>query len=324
METSARTGEVLITAPVEKRLDEALAASYTVHRLWLADDRAAFLAGVAGKVRVVVTRSMIGADRALMAALPNLELVAVFGVGLDAIDFAAAQEFGVRVTYTPDVLTQDTADYGMALLLALARRVVEGDRFVREGRWLKGLLPNSTRVGGKRIGIVGLGRIGEAVARRAEAFSMEVLYTGPRRKTNVTWTFVPALRDLAGQVDFLVLTCPGGPSTAGMVDAQVLAALGPDGFLINIARASVVDQPALVEALQGGRIKGAALDVFADEPRVPAELLAMNNVILEPHIASTTVETRDAIGELVLANVRAWFAGKALPSPVGGAGVIAR
>lgn len=308
--------EILITAPVEKRLDEALAQSYVVHRLWLAGDRAAFLASVADRVRVVVTRSMIGADRALMSALPRLELVAIFGVGIDAVDLAAAGERGIRVTNTPDVLTADTADYGIALLLALARNIVAGDRFVREGKWLKGMLPNSTRVSGKRLGIVGLGRIGEGVARRAAAFSLEVSYTGPREKPGKPWAYVADLVTLAQQVDFLILTCQGGPQTARIIDAEVLRALGPEGFLINIARASVVDHPALIAALQQGLIKGAALDVFDDEPKVPAALLELDNVIVEPHIASTTVETRAAIGDLVLANVNAWLAGGDLPSPV--------
>lgn len=308
--------EILITAPVEKRLDDALAQSYVVHRLWLASDRTAFLASVAERVRVVVTRSMVGADRALMSALPNLELVAVFGVGVDAVDFTAARELGVRVTNTPDVLTADTADYGIALLLALARKIVAGDRFVREGKWLKGTLPNSTRVSGKRLGIVGLGRIGESVAHRATAFSLEVFYTGPREKAGRPWKYVPDLISLAKQVDFLILTCPGGADTAKIVNAEVLHALGPDGFLINIARASVVDYPALIAALQDGQIKGAALDVFEDEPNVPAALIGMDNVIVEPHTASTTVETRVAIGDLVLANVNAYFAGAELPSRV--------
>ncbi len=308
--------EVLITAAVEPRLDAALSESYVVHRLWLADDPEALLAQIRDRVRVVVTRSVIGADRKLMAALAKLQLIAIFGVGTDAVDLAAARELGIRVTNTPGVLTEDTADYGMALLLALARKIVAGDRFVREGKWLHGLLPNSTRVGGKKIGIVGLGRIGEGVARRATAFGLEVFYTGPRAKPEKPWTYVPSLLELARRVDFLLLTCPGGPETARIVNADVLLALGPDGMLINIARASVVDEPALIAALQNRLIKGAALDVFEDEPRVPAALMHLDNVILEPHIASMTVETRAAIGDLVLANVNACFAGSPLPTPV--------
>lgn len=313
---SVEKGDVLITGPVEQRLDDALAQSYVVHRLWHASDKAAFLASVADRVSVVVTRSMVGADRALMSALPKLELISIFGVGTDAVDFVAAREQGITVTNTPDVLTADTADYGIALLLALARKIVAGDRFVRQGKWLQGLLPNSTRVSGKRLGIVGLGRIGENIAQRAGAFSMEVLYTGPREKPGKPWKYVPNAVALAQQVDFLILTCPGGPETAKLIDAEVLRALGRDGFLINIARASVVDYPALIAALKDGVIKGAAIDVFENEPDVPAEFLEMDNVIVEPHIASTTVETRAAIGDLVLANVNAYYAGKPLLSPV--------
>ena len=308
--------EILITAPVDRRLDDALARLFVVHKLWLEQDTQALLDRIAARVRVVVSRSVFGADRALMAALPQLELIAVFGVGLDAVDLAAARERGIRVTNTPDVLTADTADYGMALLLALARKIVAGDRFVREGKWLQGMLPHSTRVSGKRLGIVGLGRIGAAVARRAAAFSLQILYTGPHQKHDTPWTYVPSLVSLAEKVDFLILTCPGGPGTARIVNAEVLRALGPEGLLINIARASVVDQAALIAALHSGTLKGAALDVFDDEPRVPAALLAMDNVIVEPHIASTTVETRAAICDQVLANVEAYFAGDPLPSPV--------
>lgn len=303
--------EILLTAPVEPRLLADLELLYRVHRLWEAERRDAFLETVDGGIRGVVTRSVIGADEALMAALPALEIVAVFGVGTDAVDLSAARQRGIRVANTPGVLTEDTADYGIGLLLALARRIVEGDRYVRAGRWRNGLLPNSTRVHGKRLGIVGLGRIGAAVARRAEAFSLEVLYTGPRPKPGAPWTYVDNIVSLAEQADFLILTCPGGPETARIIDARVLSALGANGMLINIARASVIDEAALIAALHAGTIKAAALDVFEDEPNVPPALLAMENVIVEPHIASTTVETRMAICDMVLANLAAHFAGKA-------------
>ncbi|WP_048646325.1 2-hydroxyacid dehydrogenase [Nitratireductor soli] len=309
--------EILLTAPVEPRLQADLEAVYRVHRLWEAADKPAFLAAIGKGVRGVVTRSVIGADEALMAALPGLEIIAVFGVGTDAVDLAAARDRAVRVANTPGVLTEDTADYGIGLLLALARRIVEGDRYVRAGKWPAGLLANSTRVHGKKLGIVGLGRIGSAVARRAQAFGMDIRYNGPRAKPVSAWTHVPDLAALAAQVDFLILTCPGGPQTAGIVNREVLAALGPEGMLVNIARASVIDEKALVTALETGAIKAAALDVFADEPNVPEALLAMDNVIVEPHIASTTVETRMAICDLVLANLAAHFAGRTPPGLVG-------
>jgi lactate dehydrogenase-like 2-hydroxyacid dehydrogenase len=255
-------------------------------------------------------------SRSHRAAGAKLELVSVFGVGADKVDLAAAKARGIRVTNTPDVLTEDTADYGIGLLLALARKIVHGDRFVRDGQWQHGLLPNSTRVHGKRLGIVGLGRIGAAVAQRALAFAMEVSYTGPRAKSDLPYRSFDNPKTLAAHVDFLILTCPGGPETAGLVDAELLRALGPEGMLVNIARASVVDETALIAALAHGTIKAAALDVFPDEPNVSDALLALPNVIVEPHIASTTVETRKAIGDLVLANVKAHFSGQGVLTPL--------
>lgn len=305
-----------MTAPLEPTLMNALDDAFTTHRLWEANDRNSYLAALAPRVRGVVTRSAIGIDAALMDALPKLELVSVFGVGADKVDLAAAKARGIRVTNTPDVLTEDTADYGIGLLLALARKIVHGDRFIREGRWQHGLLPNSTRVFGKRLGIVGLGRIGAAVARRAAAFSMDVSYTGPRAKPNVPYRYFDNPKALAEHVDFLILTCPGGPETAGLVDAELLRALGPNGMLVNIARASVIDEGDLVEALANGIIKAAALDVFPDEPNVSEALLALSNLVVEPHIASTTVETRQAISDLVLANVKSHFAGKGVLTPL--------
>lgn len=316
-ETRSARPDILLTGPVEPRLMADLDAAYTVHRLWEADDRAALVASVAGAVTGIVTRSVIGADAGLMAGLPKLEIVAVFGVGADAVDLDAAKAAGIRVATTPGVLTEDTADYGMALVLALARRIVEGDRFVRAGRWPRGPLPNSARVNGKRLGIVGLGRIGAGLARRAAAFAMQVSYTGPRPKPDAPWSYVADVEALAREVDFLVLTCPGGAATRGLVDARVLRALGAKGMLVNIARASVVDEPALISALKDGTIRAAALDVFPNEPHVAPEFLAMENVILAPHIASTTVETRMAICDMVLENLAAHYAGKAPPGLIG-------
>lgn len=307
---------ILVTAPVEPRLLADLEAAYTVHRLWQAPDRDVLLQETGSEIRAVVTRSVIGANAALINALPHLEIVAVFGVGVDAVDLGAARQQGVRVATTPGVLTEDTADYGMGLILALARRIVEGDRYVREGRWLNGLLANSTRVNGKHLGIVGLGRIGEAIARRAAAFSMQISYTGPRAKPGCPWTYVAGIEELARRVDFLILTCPGGPATAGIINQDVLRALGSEGMLINIARASVVDTQALIAALGSHTIKAAALDVFDDEPHVPQALLELDNLIVEPHIASTTVETRMAICDVVVANLAAQFSGRLPPGLV--------
>lgn len=308
--------EILITGAVEPRLTEGLEAAYRTHRWWEAEDRDALVASGGAGVTGLVTRSVIGADAAMMARLPDLQIISVFGVGTDAVDLAAARARNIRVANTPGVLTEDTADYGVALMLALARRIVEGDRHVRAGRWRQGLLPNSTRVNGKKLGIVGLGRIGSGVARRASAFNMQVFYTGPAPKPDAPWTYVAGVEALAREVDFLILTCPGGAATRGLVNAPVLEALGAGGMLVNIARASVIDEPALIAALRLGTIKAAALDVFPDEPNVAAEFLTMENVILEPHIASTTVETRMAIGDMVLDNLAAHYAGRKPPGLV--------
>jgi hydroxypyruvate reductase len=214
------------------------------------------------------------------------------------------------------VLTEDTADFAIGAIFALARRIVEGDRFIRAGRWGREVLPSSVRVRGKRLGIVGLGRIGLGIARRAEAFAMTIAWHGPRPKPEVPYRYVADIAELARECDFLVLTCPGGSATHHLVDAGILAALGPRGMLVNIARGSVVDEAALLDALRGKTIAGAALDVFADEPAVPEGFHALDNVVLTPHIASTTAETRAAIGDLLFANLEAHFAGKAVPSPV--------
>lgn len=250
-------------------------------------------------LQVAVTTSVAGAGAADFARLPNLRLLACNGVGLDRIDLAAAKDAGVRVVNTPGVLTEDTADFAIGLIYAVCRRIVEADRFVRTGGWLKGRMPPSRRVGSLVVGIVGLGRIGSEVARRAAALGMAVLYTGRRAKPDAPYAYVPDLIDLATRVDVLVLTCPGGPDTEGVVNRDVLAALGRDGYLINIARASVVDEQALVDALENRAIKGAALDVFPDEPKVNERLLALENVVLQPHYAAVTSETRRDIARIL-------------------------
>ena len=254
--------------------------------------------------------------RKLIEALPNLEIIATFSVGFDHIDLEAAKERGIKVTNTPDVLSAETADTGMALLLATARRVVEGDVYVRVGKWLNGDLGLSTSLTGKKIGIVGLGGIGAKVAKRCEAFEMEVSYYGPNEKPQHPYKYYDDVTTMARECDYLMLCCPGGAATANLVDANVLDALGASGILINIARGSVVDEPALIEALQNGTIKAAGLDVFANEPHVPQELISMDNVVLLPHVGSATVETRMAMGQLVIDNILAHFDGKTLLTEV--------
>jgi lactate dehydrogenase-like 2-hydroxyacid dehydrogenase len=268
-------------------------------------------------VRAILTNGIIGAGKALIDGLPKLEIVGVYGVGVDAVDLATARARGIRVTNTPDVLTIGVAELALALMLAVARRIAYNDRYVRAGRWPKEGDPVlANNLAGKRLGILGLGRIGHAVARRASAFDMQICYCGPHRKDDVDHQYVPDLVEMARAVDCLVVTGLGGPTTKGLVDRRVIEALGPQGWLINVARGSVIDEPALVEALVAGRLGAAGLDVFASEPDVPAALLAVDNVVLQPHQASATWETRDAMGQLVVDNLKAHFAGQPLPTPV--------
>ncbi len=299
-----------IYGPSQARLE----ADYTVHRLWQAPDRDAFVRDVVPRVEVIVTTGGAGASRALIEQLPKLRLIACFGVGVDAIDLAAARERGVAVTNTPDVLTDDVADLAIGLMLAALRGIATADRYVRAGLWLRANMPLQTQMSGKRLGIVGMGRIGQAIAKRASAFDVSIAWNGPRPK-DLPWRYESDLLALARSVDVLVAACPGGAATRGLISRAVLEALGP-GIFVNIARGSVVDEGALVELLVTRRLGGAALDVFADEPRVPEALFALDHVVLQPHQASATRETRAAMGQLVLDNIAAHVAGRPLVTPV--------
>ena len=253
--------------------------------------------------------------RSLIDALPALRLIACNGIGVDAIALDVARRRGISVTTTPDVLTEDVADMALALLLAVSRRIVEGDRFARSGAWGPNRMAPGRRVTGKTAGIVGLGRIGRAVARRLVAFGMRVTYTDVIESSE-PYAFVGDVVELARGADFLIVTAVGGATTRGIVNRAVLEALGPEGVLINVARGSIVDEPALVDALRDGTIGGAGLDVFANEPTIPALLTTLSNVVIEPHIASATIECRRAMAALVMDNVRAHFAGSALVTPL--------
>jgi lactate dehydrogenase-like 2-hydroxyacid dehydrogenase len=259
---------------------------------------------------IALTTSMRGMDAAMLAALPDLKLVLCQGAGIDRLDLAEAHRRGVAVCHTPDELTEDVAEAAIALTFAIMRRVAEADRFVRAGRWPKERIAPSTRVAGKTMGIVGLGRIGREIARRAEALGMTVLYFGRRAQGDVPYRFVPSLHELAEQADVLVLSCPGGEATRNLVDTAVLARLGPKGYLINISRGSVVDEPALIEALTNGTIAGAGLDVFATEPAIDPRFAALENVVLEPHSSSITHETRKAIVDRLLRDLDAFLNGQ--------------
>lgn len=304
--------EIVLVTPLHGPTMEQLDQLFTVHRLWQAKDKPALLREVRDRVRAIVTAGHVGATADLMEALPKAEIIACFGVGVDGIDFAAAKRHGLAVTNTPDVLTECVADLGMALLLAAARQIPQADRFVREGKWLKGNYPLCQYVGGRLMGIVGMGRIGQAVARRADAFGIKIAYYGRRKNPELAYPYYSDLEALAKESDYLMLTLPGGAETRHIVNAKVLAALGPEGTLINIARGSVVDEAAMVKALQERKLGAAALDVFEKEPEVPAALIAFDNVVLQPHQGSATHDTRAAMGQLVVDNLVAHFAGKKL------------
>jgi lactate dehydrogenase-like 2-hydroxyacid dehydrogenase len=308
--------DVLMIGPMIPSVMEALEEAYAVHRLWQAPDPEALLAEIGQSVRGVATRGDLVLDGAMIDALPKLEIIACYGVGVDAIDLEGARARGVLVTNTPDVLTDDVADLALGLLLATARGICKGDRYVRSGRWLEGNMELMRTPKGKRLGILGLGRIGQAAAKRFQVLGLEICYHGPREKPDQPYPYYPDLVAMARDCDFLVLTCPGGPATQNLVNRQVLDALGPEGVLINVARGSVVDEPELVDALVSGRLGGAGLDVFAEEPKVPEALFELESVVLQPHQASATHETRRAMGDLVVDNLAAHFAGRPALTPV--------
>lgn len=305
---------VLIVARLPQHLMQLLHDNFTCHNLLdgLTDDQ---LQKIAPSVRAIAANGEAKVPREFMARFPALEIVSVFGVGYDGVDVPAARERGIHVTHTPDVLTDDVADLAIALMLAVARNVVRADRFARGGEWKNGPFPFTTKVSGARLGIVGLGRIGEAIARRAAGFDMEISYHN-RSQKDVPYSYFGDIKSLAAAVDFLVMITPGGAGTRALVNAEVLEALGPKGFLINVARGSVVDEAALIRALQEGGIAGAGLDVFENEPNIPAELAALENVVLTPHMASGTLVTRTAMADLAFENLQAHFAGRAVITPV--------
>lgn len=299
-------------------VDAALEERFTCHRLsgLAPDERDAFVGRVAPQVRGVYTTGVTGIGAALAARLPALEIVAVHGVGVDAVAFDALAPRGIAVTNTPDVLTEDVADLAVTLLLTSSRRIPQLDRHVRGGGWEAKLpLTPARSLRGKVAGIVGFGRIGQAIATRLASFGMVIRYF-QRSTADSPYPRSDSLLALAQASDFLVVCAPGGAATRGMIDAPVLDALGPEGTLVNIARGSLVDEPALVVALQAGRLGAAALDVFADEPRVPAALRELDNVVLTPHVGSFTVETRRAMGMLAFDNLVAHFDGQPLLTPV--------
>ena len=280
-----------------------------------APDPERMIAENAQNIRAITTY-LNPVQRSLMERLPNLEIIACGAVGIDHIDLDAAAERGIAVTHTPDVLTNDTADTGILLMMNILRRGVEADMYVRAGMWKNGAMPLGRTLGGKKVGVVGLGRIGRAFATRARAFGMEISYFGPTKKDDVVYHYYDDLEAMAADVDVLALTCMGGVRTKGLVNYSVLQALGKQGFLVNIARGSVVNQNDLLMALSNKVIAGVGLDVYDDEPNVPESLFVRDDVVLLPHIGSATVETRTKMGRIVAGNLLAHFAGEPLLTPV--------
>lgn len=310
---------LVLAASPSAAVMEQLDRHFECHHAWRQprQEQAAYIGGVAAGVRGLLTTGAIGVGPALLDQLPALEIVAVNGIGTDAVALEATRARGIVVTNTPGVLTDDVADLALTLLLAAARRLPALDRYVRGGAWEAGQPLAPTRaLRGKVCGVFGFGRIGQAVAARAEAFGMRALYFQPRAVDGVAQQRSASLLELARASDYLVVCAPGGAATRHAVNAEVLAALGPEGTLVNIARGSLVDQQALIAALRGGALGMAALDVFDDEPRVPAALRELDNVVLTPHVGSLTVETRHAMGQLVVDNLLAYFAGRPPPTPV--------
>lgn len=305
---------VLKQASLPDALTAELARRYHLVELTVLTD--ADFRALAGTFTVLITNGEATVTRALIASLPALELIAVFGVGYDGVDVQAAAEHQVRVSHTPGVLTDDVADLALGLMLATSRQIVAAHKFIEASEWAAGGFPWTQKVSGSRVGIVGMGRIGQAIARRCEGFAMQIAYHDRKRLPALNYAWREDLLTLAAESDFLVICTPGTAANQGLINQPVLAALGEKGILINISRGSVIDEPALVAALESGIIAGAGLDVFSHEPAVPAGLLQRSNVVVTPHMASATWSTRAAMAQLVLDNVACWAEKKALVTPV--------
>jgi lactate dehydrogenase-like 2-hydroxyacid dehydrogenase len=297
-----------ICGDIEKRV--------TVHRLWQAPNPEETLARIAPKIRAIAATSHKAVvDAALMSRLPNLEIVVNYGVGYDHIDASWAAEHGVIVTHTPGVLDEEVADVAMALTLATIRKLPQAERYLREGQWREAPYPLTASLRGRTMGILGLGRIGKAIAQRAAAFGLDIVYHGRRQQADAPFLFYPTLIGMARACDILMIVAPGGADTRHIVNREIIDAVGPDGIIVNIARGSLVDQEALISALREGALLGAGLDVFDDEPNVPEALLALDNAVLLPHVGSASRHTRQAMADLMIANLASWLDGKGPLTP---------
>jgi lactate dehydrogenase-like 2-hydroxyacid dehydrogenase len=308
---------VLLTGPVTPTVANGLTGAFTVHELAKAPDRDAYLREHGPEIKGIAATGSHGTiGAALFDQLPNLEIVSNFGVGYDNVDVAEAGRRGILVTNTPDVLTDEVADLALGLMIATVRQITRAEQHLRSGAWRKGAFPLSPTLRDRKVGIVGLGRIGKAIATRCEAFGLPISYHGRNPQQGVAYSYHPSVEELAKHVDILIMVTPGGKETRHMVDAAVLQALGPDGILINVARGSVVDEDALIDALRNKKILAAGLDVFENEPNIREDFLDLDNAVLLPHIASASVHTRQAMGQLVVDNLIAWFDGRGALTPV--------
>lgn len=307
---------VLIIAPVMDYLTDKLEQTFTVHKLFQVTDHAEFFAKQGQNIKGIVTRGDIGVSNEVLALLPEVQIISIFGVGTDAVDLATTHERNIIVTTTPGVLTDDVADTALGLIIATSRRLCLADKFLRAGQWPHSTLPLSSKVTGKRLGVFGMGQIGQAIARRAAGFDMQIAYTDKAHNETLPYQYVPDLMSLASQSDILVVAISGGKDSAGLVNKTIFAAMPNHAILINIARGSMVNQDDLILALQQQNIGGAGLDVFADEPNVPLALIEMDNVVLLPHIASATTETRIQMSDIVFSNILAHFSGKKAPTAI--------
>jgi lactate dehydrogenase-like 2-hydroxyacid dehydrogenase len=309
--------DVLAMGKMSPRCMQALEERYTLHKLYEAEDKAAFLKAVGGRIKGIATNGHYGASAPLIDACPNLGIISSWGVGTDNIDLEHARRRGVPVCNTPGVLDDDVANLAITFLLTTTRNFVASDRYLREGRWRReGPPPHGRSIHGRQVGVVGMGRIGRTIAGKLGVFDCRIAYHSRTKKADAPYRFYADLEAMARDSDVLIVIVPGTPETQNMIDRSIMDALGPEGILINMARGSVVDEPALIAALQEGRLGGAGLDVFANEPEVPEALIKMDNVVLQPHLGSATVETRRAMDDLMLENLAAHFEGRPLPSPL--------
>jgi lactate dehydrogenase-like 2-hydroxyacid dehydrogenase len=314
--TDLKSIPVLIPTPTMPLIMDRIAKTFTLHRLWEQPDAGAFIAAHGASIRAIAGGNKKPMDGPWMRQFPKLEFVANFGVGYDGVDAAWCGANGVIVSNTPDVLTDEVADLAVGLLLATIRQLPQSDAFLRRGDWLKGAFPLTTTLRGRTIGIVALGRIGKAIARRLEGFGVDIVYHGRSRQADVPYRYYGDLTQMATAVDVLLSVAPGGAATHHIINASVLKALGPGGIVVNVGRGTVVDEKALIDALASGTILSAGLDVFEDEPRVPQALIDIPHAVLLPHVGSASHHTRDLMGNLVVDNLISWFSGKGPLTPV--------